>query len=74
MSNLEKSALPAVENLLDATPDDLFAELELRRRLIEEHPRTAGSFEAASEYRSVVDVPVAQLTEFGRRFFGAFQP
>jgi hypothetical protein len=72
MSNLEKTALPAVESLLDAAPDELFAELELRRRLIVEQPRTAGSFEAATEYRSVVDLPVAQLAEFGRRFFARF--
>jgi hypothetical protein len=72
MSDLEKAALPAVEALLEAAPDELFAELELRRRSIVEYPRMAGSFEAESQYRSVIDLPIAELTEFGRRFFERF--
>jgi hypothetical protein len=72
MSSLDKTALPAVEYLLEASPDELFAELELRRLSIAEQPRTAGSFDAASQYRAVVNLPVAQLTEFGRRFFARF--
>lgn len=72
MSDLEKSALPAVENLIDASPEELFSELELRRRLIAEQPRSAGSFDAESEYRANLESLPKELSEFGRRFFQRF--
>ena len=69
MSNFDELARRAVEDLLDSEPDQLFAELELRRRAILANPAEAGSFEPAGAYRAVVNVPLEELRDFGRRFF-----
>lgn len=62
-------AVRAVEELLEYEPDQLFAELEIRRRAIVDDPAQAGSFAPASAHRSVVSDSLDELREFGSRFF-----
>jgi hypothetical protein len=72
MDSLDKLASPAVEDLLDYEPDQLFAELEIRRRTILDDPAQAGSFAPAGTHRAFTDESLDELREFGRRFFKRF--
>jgi hypothetical protein len=69
MEPINPLAAQAVEELLEYEPDQLFAELEIRRRAILDHPAQAGSFAPAGTHRSVVSDSLDELREFGRRFF-----
>jgi hypothetical protein len=69
MEPINPLAVQAVEELLEYEPDQLFAELEIRRRAILDDPALAGSFAPAGTHRSVVSDSLDDLREFGRRFF-----
>lgn len=65
-------ATSAVQEISDLEPDELFAELEIRRRAIASDPQLAGSFDMASEYRSAVSDSLDVLQRMGRSFFVSF--
>lgn len=70
--NLISKAEAAILELADYEPEELFAELEIRRRTIAANPILAGSFEVVGEYRSVVSEPLETLSSLGRKFFQRF--
>ena len=65
-------ATSAVQEISDLEPDELFAELEIRRRAIASDPQLVGSFDMASEYRSAVSDSLDVLQRMGRSFFVSF--
>jgi hypothetical protein len=65
-------AAPAIEEISHLEPDELFAELEIRRRAIASDPQLAGSFDMTSEYRSVVSENLDVLRRMGKSFFAGF--
>jgi hypothetical protein len=70
--NLISKAEVAIRELADYEPEELFAELEIRRRTIAANPTLAGSFEVVGEYRSVVNDSIETLSLLGRKFFQRF--
>jgi uncharacterized membrane protein YdfJ with MMPL/SSD domain len=70
MADLQDLAKPALERLLQAEPDQLFAELGLRQKAIENDPAQAGLFEPAATYDASFAGPLDILKEFGQDFFG----
>jgi hypothetical protein len=69
MDNLQKNAQPAIEKLLQSTPDQLFAELGLRQKAIVNDPAQAGLFETTVTYDAAFAGPLDVLKEFGQKFF-----
>jgi hypothetical protein len=69
MANLEDQAQPALERLLQSEPDQLFAELGLRQKAIENDPTQAGLFETTATYDAPFAGPLDDLKEIGQRFF-----
>ena len=69
MANLQDLAKPALERLLQAEPDQLFAELGLRQKAIENDPTQAGLFEPTATYDAPFAGPLDVLKEFGQGFF-----
>jgi hypothetical protein len=69
MASLEDQAQPALERLLQSEPDQLFAELGLRQKAIENDPAQAGLFETTATYDAPFAGPLDALKEFGQRFF-----
>ena len=69
MANLQDHARPALEKLLQSDPDQLFAELGLRQKAIENDPTQAGLFETTATYDASFAGPLDDLKEFGKRFF-----
>ena len=69
MENLQKSAAPALEKLLQSNPDQLYAELGLRQKAIVNDPSQAGLFETTATYNAAFAGPLDVLKEFGQKFF-----
>jgi len=69
MADLTDKAVPALERLLQSEPDQLFAELGLRQKAIENDPLQAGLFETTATYDAPFAGPLDILKEFGQRFF-----
>lgn len=69
MDNLQKSAQPAVEKLLQSSPEQLYAELGLRQKAILNDPSQAGLFETTATYNAAFAGPLDVLREFGQQFF-----
>jgi hypothetical protein len=63
-----------VAALLEYEPDLLFAELEIRRREIEDDPALAADFAPAGARRSVVVAPLDDLRDAGRALFARASP
>ena len=72
MADLEGYAQPAMEKLLQSDPDQLYAELGLRRKAIEDDPSRAGSFDVTVPYDAPFAGPLDVLKEFGQNFFRRF--
>ena len=69
MANLQEQAQPAVQRLLQSNTDQLFTELGLRQKAIEDDPAQAGLFETTATYDAPFAGPLDDLKEFGQRFF-----
>jgi hypothetical protein len=69
MADLKDQAQPALERLLQSEPDQLFTELGLRQKAIENDPTQAGLFEITATYDAPFAGPLDVLKEFGQRFF-----
>jgi len=70
--SLIMAAAAAIQELDGYEPEELYAELEIRRRAIVANPKVAGSFDVAGEYRSVVGDSLELLSSLGKNFFGKF--
>lgn len=70
--SLIAAAANAVQELADYEPEELFAELEIRRRAIVADPKVAGAFDVTGEYRSVVADSLEVLSNLGKSFFARF--
>ena len=62
-------ATSAVNEISQFEPDELFTELEIRRRAIASDPQLAGSFDLTGEYRSVVTESLDVLQRMGKSPF-----
>jgi hypothetical protein len=69
MADLKDQAQAALERLLQSEPDQLFTELGLRQKAIENDPTQAGLFEITATYDAPFAGPLDVLKEFGQRFF-----
>jgi hypothetical protein len=63
-----------VEKLLQSHSEQLFAELGLRLKAIENDPAQAGSFETTTTFDAPFAGPLDTLREIGQRFFERFSP
>lgn len=69
MSDTEKQARDAVTKLLEADPDQLFAELGIRQKAIASNASVAGSFDPTVTYDAKTMGPMDVMKDFGRSFF-----
>ncbi len=70
--SLLSQATAAIVELANYEPEQLYAELELRRRAIVDNPSAAGSFDQAADERSVIQESAQSLSRLGQRFFARF--
>jgi len=69
MASLQARAEPALQKLLQSDPDQLYAELGLRQKAIENDETQAGLFEITATYDAPFAGPLDSLREFGQNFF-----
>lgn len=69
MSNLEAQAKTAVERLLKADEDQLFAQLGIRARALTADPAESGSFDPAVVFDEAEMGVLDEVGDFGRRLF-----
>src|SRR5690242_9664832 len=69
MPDLESSAQPAVEKLLQSDPNQLYAELGLRQKAIQADPAQAGMLETTATFEAELAGPLDALRDIGRDFF-----
>jgi hypothetical protein len=62
-------ATAAARELIDFDVEQLFGELEIRRRMLADDPRIAGSFDLVGERRASIAESIALLSRLGRAFF-----
>jgi hypothetical protein len=67
---LEAQAAAAAREIIDLDVDQLYGELEIRRRMLADDARIAGSFDVVGEERASVSASLTVLSRMGRDFFG----
>jgi hypothetical protein len=70
--SFQTKAEPALNKLLQSEPDQLFAELGLRRLAILDDPTQAGMFETSATFDAPFAGPLDVMRDFGRKFFDRF--
>jgi hypothetical protein len=69
MADLKDQARPAVQALMDKDEEQLYQELGLRLRAMQENPALSGSFTPQIDTHLEALGPVEDLKDFGQRFF-----
>lgn len=72
MENIKEAAQPALEKLLQSSPDELFAQLGLRQNAILADHNQAAMFDTTATFDAPFAGPMDTMKDFGRRFFDRF--
>lgn len=72
MSQLEQAAAPVVADLSQLEDDQLYQQLALRVRTLEDDYQRAGELQLDVSYQPDLMGPLDDLADFGRRFFERF--